>query len=59
MSNTGAIGFSLDSPVNLRETSKIVPGNIVLIGNLAPVKIFLQSTPEEITKGWCTKKFAI
>jgi len=50
MSNIGAAGLSLDSPVNLREASKIVPGNVALIGNLDPVGIFLQSTPEEELK---------
>jgi len=50
MSNTGAAGLSLDSPVNLREASKIVPGNVALIGNLDPVRIFLQSTPEQVAK---------
>jgi len=50
MSNTGAIGLSLDSLVNLKEASKIVPSNVALIGNLDPVRIFLQSTPEEVAK---------
>jgi uroporphyrinogen decarboxylase len=50
MSNTGAVGLSLDSPVNLREASKIAPDNVALIGNLDPVGIFLQSTPEEVAK---------
>jgi uroporphyrinogen decarboxylase len=50
MSNTGAIGLSLDSLVNLKEASKIVPSNVALIGNLDPVRIFLQSTPEEVAE---------
>jgi len=50
MSNIGAFGLSLDSPVNLREASNIIPNSVVLIGNLDPVGIFLQSTPEQVAK---------
>jgi len=50
MSNIGAFGLSLDNQVNLREASKIIPNSVVLIGNLDPVGIFLQSTPEEVAK---------
>lgn len=48
MSETGAIGLSLDSLVDLKEASRIVPDSIALIGNLDPVRVFLQSTPEEV-----------
>jgi uroporphyrinogen decarboxylase len=50
MSKTGVKGFSLDSPVNLREASKILSDEIALMGNLDPVKVFLQSTPEEVAQ---------
>jgi len=50
MSRTGVMGLSLDSPVNLKETSNIVFEDVILMGNLDPVKVFLQSNPEEIAK---------
>jgi uroporphyrinogen decarboxylase len=50
MPHTGAKALSLDSPVNLKEASKVVSEEIILMGNLAPVKIFLQSTPDEVTE---------
>lgn len=50
MAETGAVGLSLDSLVDLKEASKVVPDNIALIGNLDPVKVFLQSTPEEVAE---------
>lgn len=50
MSRIGAIGLSLDSLVDLKEASEIVPEDVVLIGNLDPVKVFLQSNPEEVAK---------
>jgi len=48
MSETGAVGLSLDSLVDLKEASRVVPGSIALIGNLDPVGVFLRSTPEEV-----------
>ncbi|MGB9682780.1 MAG: uroporphyrinogen decarboxylase family protein [bacterium] len=50
MSITGAVGLSLDSLVNLKEASKVIPESVAIIGNLDPVKIFLQSHPEEVAK---------
>lgn len=50
MSKTGAVGLSLDSLVDLKEASKVVPKDVALIGNLDPVKVFLQSNPEEVAK---------
>lgn len=50
MSDTGAVGLSLDSLVDLREASKIVSGDVVLIGNLEPVRVFLQSKPHEVAE---------
>lgn len=50
MSRTGIMGLSLDSPVNLKEISDIVSEDIILMGNLDPIKVFLQSNPEEVAK---------
>ena len=50
MSRTGIMGLSVDSPVNLKETSNIVSEDVILMGNLDPIKVFLQSNPEEIAK---------
>lgn len=50
MCDSGAIGFSLDSDVNFKELKKSVPKEIALIGNLAPVDVFLRSTPEGVAK---------
>ena len=50
MCDSGAIGLSLDSGVSFKDLKKTVPKEIVLIGNLNPVNIFLRSIPEEITK---------
>jgi len=46
--SSGAVGLSLDSLVDLKEASRVVPGSIALIGNLDPVGVFLRSTPEEV-----------
>ena len=48
MCDSGAIGLSLDSVMNFEELKKIVPEEIALIGNLDPIKIFLQSTPNQV-----------
>lgn len=50
MSDTGAIGLSLDSLVDLKEASTIVPEKVFLIGNLDPVRVFLLAEPQEIVK---------
>ena len=50
MCDSGAVGFSLDSDVNFKELKKTVPKEIALIGNLAPVDVFLRSTPEDVAK---------
>jgi len=54
MCDSGAIGLSLDSVMNFEELKKIAPEEIALIGNLDPVKIFLQSNPQEVARA--TKK---
>ncbi|MBC7319786.1 uroporphyrinogen decarboxylase family protein [bacterium] len=48
MAKTKAIGLSLDSPVDLKEASDIIPNDIYLVGNLDPVKIFLLAKPQEV-----------
>lgn len=50
MSGTGVMGLSLDSPVNLRQASEIVSENILLMGNIDPVGVFLQSGPKEVAQ---------
>jgi len=50
MCDSGAMGLSLDSVMNFEELKKTIPKEIVLIGNLDPVKVFLQSTPDEVTE---------
>mgnify|MGYP000234374132 CR=1 FL=1 len=50
MAETGAVGLSLDSMVDLREAAERVPENIVLIGNLDPVNVFLRATPEIVER---------
>jgi len=46
----GAIGLSLDSVMNFKKLKKIIPKEIALMGNLNPVKIFLQFTPDEVAE---------
>ena len=41
-------GLSLDSVLDFKELRKIIPEEIAMIGNLDPVKVFFQSTPEEV-----------
>jgi uroporphyrinogen decarboxylase len=50
MLDSGAVGLSLDSVINFEELKKIIPQEITLMGNLNPVKIFLQSTPDQIAE---------
>jgi len=50
MLDSGAVGLSLDSVINFEELKKIIPQEITLMGNLNPVKIFLQSTPQEVAR---------
>ncbi|WP_187470444.1 uroporphyrinogen decarboxylase family protein [Dictyoglomus thermophilum] len=48
MGKSGAWGLSLDSAVDLKWASEIVPSDVRLIGNLDPVRVFLQGNPEMI-----------
>ncbi len=50
MCKTGTIGLSLDSDMNFPEVAKQVPEDIALIGNINPVEIMLQATPEKVEK---------
>ncbi len=48
MGNSGAYGLSLDSMVDLKKVADIVPQEVKIIGNLDPVKVFLQASPQEV-----------
>ncbi len=48
MVKTGAEGLSLDSPVDLVEVARRVPDKTVLIGNLAPVTVMRNGSPEKV-----------
>ena len=50
MCETGAQGLSLDSMVNFPEVAKTVPSDVVLIGNLDPVAVMKQETPNGVYK---------
>jgi len=50
MLDSGAIGLSLDSVMDFKKLKKIVPEEIALIGNLDSVRVFLQSTPDEVAE---------
>ena len=41
-------GLSLDSDVNLAEVALMIPDNVVIIGNLHPVDVMLQSDAESV-----------
>lgn len=48
MGQTGAQALSLDALVDMKEAAKIVSDDIVLMGNLDPVRIFKNLTKEEV-----------
>ena len=50
MGASGAYGLSLDSMVDLRAAAERVPEDVFLIGNIDPVKVFLQSNEEEVER---------
>jgi len=50
MVETGAVGLSLDSMVDLREVAERVPKNVAIIGNLDPVTVFWQAKPETVER---------
>ena len=45
---TNAAGLSLDSVVNFAAAAKKIPQDMVLIGNLDPVRVFMELNPEEV-----------
>lgn len=49
MVKTGCVGISVDSMINMTETINVIPDNILLIGNIDPVKILAYASPEELT----------
>jgi uroporphyrinogen decarboxylase len=48
MLNCGAEGLSLDQLVNLPEIAKKVPKDVVLIGNLDPIHVLAEMSPQQI-----------
>ncbi len=50
MGNSGAYGLSLDSMVDLKKIADIIPQEVKIIGNLDPVKVFLQASPQEVNQ---------
>jgi len=50
MVETGAVGLSLDSMVDLREVAERVPKNVAIIGNLDPVTVVWQAKPETVER---------
>lgn len=50
MGASGAHGLSLDSMVDLKAVAEKIPEDVFLIGNIDPVKVFLQSNEEEVER---------
>jgi len=50
MGASGAYGLSLDSMVDLKDAAERIPENVFLIGNIDPVKVFLQSNAEAVER---------
>lgn len=50
MCRTKVQGLSLDSMVNFPEISRIVPEDVVLIGNISPVEVMLNMNAENVYK---------
>ena len=48
MGTSGAAALSLDWQIDMEESIKKIPQDVLLIGNLDPVKVFLQGTPESV-----------
>lgn len=48
MGTSGAYGLSLDSMVDLLSVAQIIPQEVNIIGNLDPVEVFLNSSPQEV-----------
>lgn len=48
MADSGAVGLSLDSQVSLPDIVGSVPVDVDIIGNVDPVSVLLDATPEEV-----------
>jgi len=48
MGKTGAAGLSVDWQVNMADSITMIPQDVALIGNLDPVQVFLNATPDEV-----------
>lgn len=48
MGTSGAAALSLDWQVDMVDTISKIPENVLLIGNLDPVQVFLQGTPDSV-----------
>ncbi len=48
MCRTGAQGVSLDTPVSLPEIAGKIPGDITILGNLDPISVMWQGTPDSV-----------
>lgn len=47
---TGADGLSLDAPVDLGQAAREVPPDVVVIGNIDPVRVIAQESPEGVSE---------
>lgn len=50
MAETGAQGLSLDAAVDLAQVASEVPEDLVLIGNIDPVRVMVNASPEEVRR---------
>lgn len=50
MCETGAQGLSLDAPVDFNDTIQKIPSDMVLIGNIDPVRVMVYETPKGVEK---------
>jgi uroporphyrinogen decarboxylase len=48
MCETGADGLSLDAPMDFPATAERIPEAVVLVGNVDPVEVMSQGTPERV-----------
>lgn len=48
MCDTGVQGLSLDAPMDPVATVEVMPEDVVFIGNIDPVAVMVQSTPDEV-----------
>jgi uroporphyrinogen decarboxylase len=49
MCDTGVQGLSLDAPMDMVTTIEAMPEDVVLVGNVDPVSVMVQSSPEQVT----------